>query len=84
MINLAKMHDTGVGVEKEPREAARFLLNALKAGAWTVIDQAAKSSEETRRELQNQLRASGLYRGIIDGQIGADTRAALVEYAKMG
>jgi peptidoglycan hydrolase-like protein with peptidoglycan-binding domain len=56
----------------------------LKTGAWTVIDQAAKISDDAKRELQAQLRQAGVYKGEVDGRIGADTRAAMVEFARAG
>lgn len=82
MLNLAKMHDEGVGVEKDPRAAAAYLLDGLKAGAWVALEQAKGLSESTRREVQLALKTSGLYAGAIDGQIGAETRAAMIELAK--
>lgn len=84
MMNLGKMHDEGIGVEKSPREAARQILGALKAGAWTVLYQMDKLTERTRREAQAQLRQGGFYRGPVDGQIGPETRAAMVEFARAG
>jgi hypothetical protein len=84
MIHLAKLHDEGHGVDRNPRESARYLLSALRTGAWTVFDQAPKMSEEARRELQAQLRDAGHYKGTVDGRIGAETRAALAEWAKAG
>lgn len=83
MTNLAKLHDEGIGVEKSPREAANFMLAALKAGAWIVIDQAPKMSAETRREMQKILKTAGLYKGAVDGEIGAETRAAMLEFSKV-
>ena len=84
LLNLGKMHDEGVGVEREPHEAARYLLTALRAGAWTVVDQAAKLSGDTRKELQLQLKRLGHYNGPLDGQIGPETRAAMVDFARTG
>ena len=84
MIHLARMHDEGLGVNRSPRDAAKYLLSALKTGAWTVIDQATKFSEDTRRELQTQLQQAGHYRGPIEGRMGAETRAAMVEWARAG
>jgi len=84
MMNLAKMHDDGIGVERAPREAARYVLSSLRAGAWTVLDQAGKLSDETRREVQIQLRHEGYYLGPVDGRVGPETRAAMVEFARAG
>ncbi len=84
MIHVARMHDEGLGVDKSAREAARYLLAALKTGAWTVIDQVSKFSEDTRREVQAQLQAAGHYRGPVEGRVGAETRAAMVEWARAG
>lgn len=84
MIHLAKMHDDGIGVDRAPKDAAKFLLAALKGGAWTVIDQVTKFSDDARREVQAALRNSGHYNGPVDSRIGAETRAAMVEWAKAG
>jgi Domain of unknown function (DUF4384)/Sel1 repeat len=84
MLHLAKMHDDGFGVERAPKEAARYLLAALKTGAWTVIDQLAKFSEDTRKQVQVQLAAGGHYKGPTEGKVGPETRAALVEFARAG
>jgi len=84
LLNLGRMHDEGIGVERDPREAAHYLLSALRAGAWTVIDQASKFSDETRNDLQHELRRLGHYSGPLDGQIGPETRAAMVDFAKAG
>jgi TPR repeat protein len=84
MLNLAKMHDEGKGVERLPDEAARFLLSALRAGAWTAIEQADRLSTETRRQLQVELTQAGFYSGAFDGQIGPETRAAMVEFGRKG
>jgi TPR repeat protein len=84
MLHLAKMHDDGIGTDRAPKDAARYLLAALKTGAWTVIDQLAKFNEDTRKEVQSQLKAAGHYKGVGDGKVGAETRAAMVEWAKPG
>jgi TPR repeat protein len=84
MLHLAKMYDDGYGIERAPQEAARYLLAALKTGAWTVIDQLAMFSDATRRDVQGQLRIAGFYKGPTEGKIGAETKAALVDYARAG
>ena len=63
---------------------SRYLLAALQAGAWIMTEQVARSSEDTRREVQLQLRKAGFYFGEIDGKIGPQTRAAMVEFARTG
>ena len=82
MIHVARMYDEGFGIERAPKESAKFLMSALKGGAWTVVDQIARFSEETRREVQTVLRQSGHYKGPVEGRIGAETRAAMVEWAR--
>jgi TPR repeat protein len=84
LMNLGKMHDEGVAVARLPRESARYVLSSLKAGAWVMLDQASRLSEETRREIQDQLRRAGYYSGPIDGLIGPETRAAMIEFARAG
>ena len=57
-------------------------LAGILAGAWTVIEQAVSFSAETREQIQVQLRKAGFYSGILDGQIGPETRAAMVAWAR--
>ncbi len=84
MQSLARMHDEGVGVARNPNFAAALVIRALKAGAWTAIDQAAKVSKEARMTIQQTLRDAKLYDGPIDGIIGPATRAALGEVGRLG
>lgn len=84
MMNLGKMHDEGIGVDRSPNEAARYMLGSLRAGAWTALDHVGKVSEETRREIQTQLRQAGYYSGPLDGKVGPETRAAMIDFARAG
>jgi hypothetical protein len=84
MLHMAKLLDGGLGTERSPKDAARYLLSALKTGAWTVVDQVAKFNEDTRREVQGQLREAGFYKGATEGVVGSETRAAMVEFARAG
>ena len=86
MRQLAVLYDQGRGLPRNSEEAARLLLKAHAGG-----DQAAKSdlfkhyrrwSRATRREVQRQLRADGLYRGAIHGVFNSSTRRALLVHAK--
>ena len=78
------MYDEGVGVKADENEAARYLLNALKAGAWTVQENVARYTFATRTTVQRTLKQTGHYSGEIDGKVGPETRAALANYARAG
>jgi peptidoglycan hydrolase-like protein with peptidoglycan-binding domain len=42
--------------------------------------QAPNLSQDTVKEAQRQLKAEGLYNGVIDGRIGRETRAAVRQF----
>jgi TPR repeat protein len=82
MARLARAYDEGKGVEQNAREAARYALAAVRAGVWSPQRDIPRFNEETRVEVQRQLRNAGFYHGRLDGTFGPETRAALVEYAR--
>lgn len=84
MLNLARIYDNGFSVEKDPTAAARYILEAIKVGAYAAFDQAGKLSEAARKAIQSELRTAGLYSGDIDGQIGSATRSAMMRLARVG
>jgi TPR repeat protein len=84
MVNLCLMYDEGKGVARNSREAARYLLGSVRAGAWSAQRELPRLSEQSRREVQVQLKASGHYHGPINGQIGPLTQQALADYALKG
>ena len=84
MLNLARIYDQGYSVDKDPTLAARYILEAIKSGAYAAFDQAHKLSEAARRAIQTELRTAGLYKGDIDGTVGAATREAMMRLARVG
>jgi uncharacterized protein len=80
-VELARLYDRGRGVQRDPKRAASYVLKALQAShkdghnidvvklGWTFA---------TRRQIQKQLAAQGLYNGIIHGFFNEATRQALV------
>lgn len=86
MSNLAMLYDAGRGVPRNANQAASLLLQALKLddgyGYRILFNNANTVSVATRRKIQEMLRASGYYKGAIDGQIGPGTRRALDAFRK--
>lgn len=68
---LAYLYDEGRGVAKSAPRAAEHLLLAYKSGEKDAISEVMIRSESwsygTRREVQRQLKAQGLYNGFIHG-----------------
>lgn len=85
MRELAFLYDEGRGVERNAVQAATYLLASYKAGNKDArLDVRLKSlawSFATRREIQRQLTAQGLYAGPAHGVFDVTTRKALERYA---
>ena len=83
---LAYLYDEGRGVVHSPALAAEHLLAALRYAKkdGRKIEVVSRSwSYATRRELQKQLAAKGLYKGLAHGFINDATRKALVAAAEL-
>lgn len=78
---LAFLHDEGRGVPKDSKAAAAYLIASYKAGnkdPWLDLRRRPDVwSFATKREVQRQLAAYGLYDGAVTGFINGRTRAAL-------
>lgn len=78
---LAFLYDEGRGVARNPERAAANLLAALAAGhdeaGRDALQRSSVWSYATRREIQRQLAAKGLYRGQANGVFNASTKDAL-------
>lgn len=84
-VELARLYDRGRGVRRDPLLAANYVLKALQASTrdgrniditklgWTFA---------TRRQIQKQLAAQGLYAGSFHGFFNEATRQALVAVAQ--
>ena len=72
----------GSGDTRGLERAVGLMLDALACGAngaqRTLVSERGRSLDDgTRRAIQRRLQRRGLYRGAIDGDFGAGTRAAL-------
>ena len=85
LLNLAWRYDSGLGVTGDPEMSARHLLSALQIGGDKALQpflkHADKLSNETRMQIQRQLREVGQYTGSIDGRFGGRTIQALKSHA---
>jgi uncharacterized protein len=82
---LAYLYDEGRGVARSPVLAAGHILAALRYAEkdGRKIDLVARTwSFATRREIQRQLAAKGLYKGLAHGFFNDSTRKALAAAAK--
>lgn len=81
MANLANFYEFGLGTDPSPRDAAYWLARSIMAGNSDVIDGLVDAPDDysidVRKELQDFLKARGLYDGPIDGDINARTAEAL-------
>lgn len=81
MFNYAAMIDDGLVSKKGPKDAAKYLYNALRTGAEEVLNQLLENprmfKKPTRVELQRLLAEVTLYTGALDGQIGPGTKKGL-------
>ena len=80
MHNLALMEDKGRGGGIDPKAAARHELAAAKGGGEVARRQLAGDmeswSEATRSALQQELKASRLYSGAVNGKWSAECKRA--------
>jgi len=83
--DLARIHDGGLGVAKDPVAAADYLVKSLKAKdsfAVTELTSNANAwSASSRRELQSQMKAEGVYSGPVNGSFGPRTISAIKKLA---
>ena len=79
-LELANLYDEGRGVARDPKQAATQILAALRYAnrEGRHIEIAARLwSFATRRQLQRELTAKGLYKGFAHGFFNDATRKAL-------
>lgn len=82
---LAHLYDSGRAGVRSAERAATHLLAALKSAHrdGRRLDVARRSwTFATKRALQRQLAAKGLYQGMIHGFFDSETRRALVQVAE--
>ena len=82
---LAVLYDEGRGVRRNPRLAAKYLLEAFGAGsrraAFDIRVRPDTWSYWTRRQIQKRLRRLGFYKGHSHGFFDARTKVALEAFA---
>ncbi len=85
MRELAFLFDEGRGVARDPKSAAQFLLASYKAGhkdaRMDLLARPEAWSITTRKEIQRQLSAAGIYSGRASGYFDMTTRRAIEAYA---
>jgi uncharacterized protein len=78
LYNFAALIDDGLVAGKGPTDAAAYLYRALRTGSQDVLnvlmENPAMFTPETRKALQAQLEAVGLYDGPADGDFGPGTQ----------
>ena len=84
-LELAYLYDEGKGVRKDADRAARHILGALKAAkkdgrTLSIFDRPWTFA--TRRAIQRDLAARGLYHGLQHGLFDRATRMALAQAAE--
>ncbi|MGI9477629.1 MAG: caspase family protein [Hyphomicrobiaceae bacterium] len=84
MRQLAVFYEEGRGLSRSTDNAADFLLKAYRAGdadaRSDLFDRNRRWSRSTRKAIQRQLKADGLYTGVVHGVFNASTRRALTRY----
>ena len=81
MFNYAALIDDGLVAGKSPKDAGRYLYDALRSGNEDVLRQLSENPNmfkaETRRALQEMLAEVRMYDGPIDGDFGPATKRSL-------
>lgn len=78
---LALAYTDGIGVVPDPGRVAGFMLEAIRRGSRDALAEMKGNADSwdagVREDVQELLRASGLYTGAIDGVFGPGTQRAL-------
>ncbi len=81
LFNFAALIDDGLIPTKGPKDAAQYLYAALRSGSEDVLqilsERPKMFSNETRRELQAELKRFEFYTGRIDGDFGPGTQRGI-------
>lgn len=88
MRELAFLYDEGRGITKDPKKAAEYLIASYRAGnkdpRLDIRRRPDAWSFATKRAIQQQLKAEGLYDGPAFGWINVGTRRAIDGLAQGG
>lgn len=80
-FNFAALIDDGLIPGKGPKDAAKYLYEALRSGSQDVLnlllERPTMFAAETRKELQAELQANNFYTGTLDGDIGPGTKRGI-------
>jgi uncharacterized caspase-like protein len=86
MYNFAALVDDGLVAGEGPKDAGVLLYRGLRSGSMDVyeglVEAASQFKLETRQALQAELQRHGFYDGSLDGNLGSQSRAAML--AAMG
>ena len=85
LIELARLSDRGLYVARDAAKAAQYVIKAARSGErdGRTLDVTSYSwSYATRRAIQKELAAQGLYAGMSHGIFNAATRQALLAVAQ--
>ncbi|MDB5555913.1 MAG: caspase domain protein [Rhizobium sp.] len=81
MGNLSRLYDQGLGTSVDAKEAVRWAVAAVERGDTGKLDELKKSptnfSANFRVEFQRVLQERGYFRGVVNGDFGADTITAI-------
>ncbi|MCB1445635.1 MAG: SEL1-like repeat protein [Rhizobiaceae bacterium] len=81
MGNLSRLYDQGLGTSVDAKEAVRWAVAAVERGDTGKLDELKTSpgnfSANFRKEFQKVLKERGYFRGVVNGDFGADTMIAI-------
>lgn len=81
MGNLSRLYDQGLGTAVDPEEAVRWAVAAVERGdpgkTTELKEQPSNFSANFRREFQKALSDRGYFKGVVNGDFGPDTIAAI-------
>jgi TPR repeat protein len=81
MGNLSRLYDQGLGTSVDPKEAVRWAVAAVESGDTGKLEELKTSptnfSANFRKEFQRVLQERGYFRGVVNGDFGADTMIAI-------
>lgn len=81
MGNLSRLYDQGLGTAVDAQEAVRWAVAAVERGdpgkTTELKEQPQNFSPKFRREFQELLQSRGYFKGVVDGEFGSDTIAAI-------
>ena len=81
MGNLSRLYDQGLGTSVDAKEAVRWAVAAVERGDTGKLEelktQPTNFSANFRKEFQKVLKERGYFRGVVNGDFGADTMSAI-------